>query len=353
MLFLRFFAITFGKGVFDLKPFNWVVDGVNITIHTKSEEMAGGEIYLASASIKYPESPTDDSGCLIVSDGYRKKCEHAFEKLISSKSLSHGTSSKIYTPSNICVAYYAENDYEKEILQKSPGFQAEVDGFVEYSLYPATEIENIVDYMEDRIEGVFLWRNAQNQDSESGKYRDYIRIFENAFELSSKQLSARLVKFIDARMNYTRREVDDWISYRDPISHADKKKSDSIAFDSDVGPFVNRMEQAAYDVIMNKNEWGSKCIARRSLWSPSMYSTGNGKTILDRSHEGKKVTSRQKDRFNAYYISVIGRVREIDENLYPKIVNKKSVIDHKGRFTESACYLDGSFTIVYSDEPLA
>lgn len=59
-------------------------------------------------------------------------------------------------------------------------------------------------------------------------------------------------------MNYTKRETDRWIALRGSVMHADKR----IANSADVAPVLPRLEWAAYDILLHKENWGVKDTAR-------------------------------------------------------------------------------------------
>jgi len=42
-----------------------------------------------------------------------------------------------------------------------------------------------------------------------------------------------------------------------------------VAFERDVTSFIDRMEQAATDVLMNKAIWSDGSLARRQVWDPT------------------------------------------------------------------------------------
>ena len=98
----------------------------------------------------------------------------------------------------------------------------------------------------------------------TGAFRDYFRVFERAFGVSSKSLAPLIVATCHPRLGVTLDEVETWIAARDPASHADKRRTFIVS--SDVTPFLDRIEQAAYDVFLNKLTWRSASTERRELW---------------------------------------------------------------------------------------
>lgn len=58
---------------------------------------------------------------------------------------------------------------------------------------------------------------------------------------------------------------------RAEAAHADQRKT--FVMDADVRPYVHRVEQAAWDVLLNKEEWRSASISRRDVWNPTSATT--------------------------------------------------------------------------------
>ena len=92
-----------------------------------------------------------------------------------------------------------------------------------------------------------------------------MRLFESGFALEFSQMAKKLTQFLNPAFGYTRSEIASWIEMRDPLTHADGKRSDLILLDSDVRKVTQRMEQAAYDVLFNKQMWRDRSRSRRNL----------------------------------------------------------------------------------------
>jgi hypothetical protein len=74
-------------------------------------------------------------------------------------------------------------------------------------------------------------------------------------------------------MGYTIEEIRAWQRLRHPSSHADGEKTMEVAFEADAWPVVQRMEQAALDVLFNKAKWWDWSSSRRSVWQPKAITT--------------------------------------------------------------------------------
>ena len=87
------------------------------------------------------------------------------------------------------------------------------------------------------------------------------------------QLANKLSQTLAPPMGYSVREIAKWQSLRHPLFHADLQQATEIAIEADARTVVLRMEQAAWDILLNKAEWHSWSSARRALWDPPAITT--------------------------------------------------------------------------------
>jgi hypothetical protein len=114
---------------------------------------------------------------------------------------------------------------------------------------------------------VALLAEALSQDHAGGRFRDLVRVFERAFRQTGETLRYSLSRFLDGTVfAYTEKEVQHWIRIRNRVSHADQ--GSHVLLEKDVAWLVHRVEQAAYDVLLNKTTWKNKNTDRRSVWKP-------------------------------------------------------------------------------------
>jgi hypothetical protein len=124
----------------------------------------------------------------------------------------------------------------------------------------------------DRISGVALMSLALSNSNGLGKYIALCRLFEDAFAFPAKHLGKKIHQLISTSpidLRYARREVEEWLSFRDGAAHADLAKAAVHVVESDVLKFIPRMQQAAFDVLLNKETWHNKSSNRRNLCYPS------------------------------------------------------------------------------------
>ena len=78
-----------------------------------------------------------------------------------------------------------------------------------------------------------------------------MRLFERAFARPAKLLTHPLAAFLHPRFGYDEAELGKWFDeLRDPATHADARKE--VLLERDVRPVIDRMERAAFDVLLNK-----------------------------------------------------------------------------------------------------
>jgi hypothetical protein len=259
------------------------------------------------AKIKLNHIPINEAGFWDIPQEPRKKCEAVIEYLSAVFAVHNGLKQQLYSAFGATLMFEPENEDEVQALKNCKGYEKNTTDI----LFRGTSASKDFDWansLSDRKLGVFLMNEAISHVNSSGKFRDYIRLFENSFSLSSKQLSKKLLKLLNPKFGYTRAEIDDWVRFRDPLSHADNKKNNVIYFESDITPYIHRMEQAARDVLLNKLSWGTPTSERRELWHPTIYTIdGTGTCPL---RPGGEFIVNLVDRFGVYKI-------HLDENFKP------------------------------------
>ena len=151
----------------------------------------------------------------------------------------------------------------------------------------------------DRASGVTLLSEALCHKNYMGKYRDYMRFFELAFSRKISQLSKKLYQILQgfSEANYTKQEVEEWIKHRNPSSHANQG---AFTTERSVKPYIQRIEQAAYDILYNKKDWNSYSKERRNIYFPSFFTISkDGKSG---ARPGTRITfsCHSNDEFQSY-----------------------------------------------------
>jgi hypothetical protein len=172
----------------------------------------------------------------------------------------------------------------------------------------------------DRTEGVTLLAESIAQEHQTGKFHEYVRLFERAFNRSGEGLVQPLLGFLSSsRFGYTEVEVRRWLrELRNPATHGDRGRP--MVFESGILPVVWRMEQAAYDVVFNKAEWHNPSTGRRDIWRPTSGTSSSSGSML--STQGVQDTFRIQmlDEFAAFPKALIGGFETLPDNWWSKQV---------------------------------
>jgi hypothetical protein len=161
--------------------------------------------------------------------------------------------------------------------------------------------------LSDRQDGVALLAEGLSHSNALGRYHEFLRLFERAFGRKTGGLVASLVPFLsteESPMGFTKREIHSWIEARPKAAHADRRPE--FFLEADVRPWVNRMEEAAYDVLLNKASWREPSTARRDLWRPTAGSLDPTTDIFITSGTQAYLSYQVFDGFHAYPLVLAG-----------------------------------------------
>ena len=277
----------------------------NVELHTNFETIWKinnfVELIPTFAKIKLSSSPLDANLNWEVPEGERKKCEEVLEYAAAMLSICNKSKLQIFSAFGPSLLFTPETKEEHVSLLSNRGYHDSQARLITTSAPPLTNFDWNKTFS-DRVSGAFLMKDALAHETASGKFRDYMRLFENAFGLSTKEFPKKLNQFLYPQYGYSRSEIQEWVSIRDPLSHADNKKNQIICYEGDITNYIDRVEQAAYDVIFNKLHWSSNSYERRNVWLPGAYSTNqNGNGVLQ---IGSPFNIALRDRFNVYPIYI-------------------------------------------------
>ncbi len=201
---------------------------------------------------------------LVVPKRERRELEVEIESIANVIAVTEKTKRNISSPAPF-IALIPDDAPSREFLEKAEGFLRESCGQLLHRVPDRIDVLDKLDKLYDRLDGVSLLAESLSHDHATGKFHEYIRVFERAFRLPAKRLIEPLSEYLRASdLGYTRAEIEKWLDeIRDPATHADAK--DSFVTEAHVRLVVWRMEQAAYDVVFNKEEWRAPSITRREL----------------------------------------------------------------------------------------
>ena len=176
----------------------------------------------------------------------------------------------------------------------------------------------------DRLPALSLIAEAHSHSLAAGKFHEYVRLFEYAFALQFSQLPKKLVQFLKPVYGYTTEEIKSWTKIRDPLTHADGKKSDEIYLDSDVRSYIQRIEQAAYDVLFNKEKWHDKSRERRDIWAPIAATTNNSGNLVIKQGSEPKLGFQVFDDFGVFPQHLNGIITSPPKEWWCRMDNEKA-----------------------------
>lgn len=315
MKLLRFAILNLDTGK-DIDRQSMEISGTRIDL-VPTGEVEGNKTFLIHASRDLPDPPLKDSkGRIVVNQEQRELCEFSIELLSRLLSVFYGCSQSLLSPSP-CVVFIFDNEQEKDYLESSKGMR--IEQRVEYGTRAPIEFsDTLVNSVSDRIDGIALLSEVYC-NSESGKYKEFVRFFELAFALQFTQLEKKLYEFLKPTpYGYTRDEIKEWVSHRHPSTHADMKKTQELSLTSDIRDYLLRMEQAALDVLFNKSKWRERTTERRDLWRPDSCSTSKDGKLVVREGSSLSILFRVYDEFGVYPKNLKASLSEIKDNWYCK-----------------------------------
>lgn len=253
---------------------------------------------IAHALVPLDELPgVNDHNLVIIPADKRRLAESALEAAANVMSVSCGCSREIASPSP-SVALMPETDDERSWLRARKGI--DVNRSMSTGATRLVSPKKTLDLLGDRPDGLSLLSEALSHSHVTGRFHELMRLFERAFTLSSSKLIQPLSDYLSATtLGYATSEVNDWVfRYRHPVTHADRRED--FLLESDIRPIIDRIEQAAYDVLFNKKEWRSSSTGRREFWTAETgTSSPTGALFLKRGTE-TAIVLQLLDAFSAY-----------------------------------------------------
>ena len=224
----------------------------------------------AATELEYRPKVTSD-GEVVVPAKERVAAERAIELSANLASVAQGCRRRIASPWPP-VIFIATGDEGRSWLAAKAGIQHKR---LQGKSRTAERIDldaSVLNKLDDREDGVALLVEALSHDHAMGRFHEFVRVFERAFARPAKTLTSPLSEFLLPRFGYSEAEVGRWFEeLRDPATHADVRKE--FLLEAEVRPVIDRMEQAAFDVLLNKQTWRDPSTDRREVWTPTAGST--------------------------------------------------------------------------------
>jgi hypothetical protein len=278
-------------------PWSWL--GQDAEVRVQAHPLDRPDCIAVVADIDLSQRPDVTSDRLILApEAERRQLEQSIEQLADLLAIARKAKRKIYS----AVPEAALRDLDKEDrewLGSVAGFA--VTGINRIHVDSSMPLSDLpVAALTDRHDGVTLLAEALSSDHETGRFRELCRVLERAFACGPFELIDPVTSFLQhfTELDYCRDEVDYWLRVlRHLATHADRREQFATA--ADVYPVLGRLEQAAYDVLLNKMNWRSRDIDRRHVWTPfNGVLRDNGAVQLD-THTGY-ISSEVLDAFGVY-----------------------------------------------------
>ena len=182
---------------------------------------------------------------------------------------------------------------------------------------------SVLSKLSDREDGVALLVEALSHDHAMGRFHEHIRVFERAFARPAKTLTGPLNEFLLPRFGYSEAELGRWFEeLRDPSTHADARKE--FLLEADVRPVIDRIEQAAFDVLLNKATWRDPSTNRREVWTPTAGSTNASGSAFIVQGTTPVTYGTILDEYGAFPMDLSGVVADRPSTWWPQADAPKS-----------------------------
>jgi len=300
MKLLRLAMLHFTPFPEDWHTFTMTIEGVELgTIASWGDKEKERICVVAQVDLPDRLEITPDHA-IIVPAAARRQAERAVEMAANMIAVAENCARSISSPTP-CLALLPENPEEQTFLDTTKGIMPSKERGVVGGGYRVNE-GIMVQAFADRLDGVALLAEALSHKHATGRFHEFIRLFERAVKLSSRELIDALSEYlISEGHGYTEGEVKRWVKdLRDPATHADGKWHSHFVLESDIRPVIKRMEQAAYDVLLNKAHWHNPSVERRNLWTPSAGTTSDSTDVFIVQGREVKLHFQILDEFNAY-----------------------------------------------------
>jgi hypothetical protein len=303
---VRAALIAIGEPADDF-AFEATVGGANIrtTSVVTIDGKPAGVVTLASVPT---ETPVPERGSITIPSDSRREAESALEAIAALLAIDRRATHVLSSPMPF-VGFVSDDDPAADLDGLKVDARATrgiAEGIGEVGLMQGTHLAAL----RDRLDGVSLLGEALNQRTGLGEYLQLMRLFERAFRLGPFALARPLASFLETGQHrHSGAEVAQWADARGAAAHADRR--DMFLLTSDVRPFISRMREAAYDVLLNKAAWRSPAPDRRSQWRAGSGSSDPIGGIF--VTQGKEANLRLQifDGFAAYPLVLTGAFDDV------------------------------------------
>ncbi len=311
MRLLRLATVYYQPAQQGLDSWRMLNDGVSVDV-ADSWERDGKLGMLLVAQLDLAARPElTDNNRIKVPEHARKRAEAAIEASANLVAVAGRCSRTISSPLPY-IALVPNDDLSRIWLDSTDGFEVSFEGGLSVRSPSPLSLTDMVEPLNDRQDGVALLAEALQHVHATGRFHEFLRLFERAFRLGPYHLIDPLSLFLQgAELGYTRQEVERWlIGLRHPATHADRR--DEFLLESDIQPVIDRMEQAAYDVLFNKADWRDASAERRTVWVPlGGTRSADSRELFVKHDVQSELRTAVFDGFFAYPLDPTVRLREL------------------------------------------
>jgi hypothetical protein len=320
MQLVRFALLALGSRADDWNSFGLTHEGVSVA----PLGIAGGSdppLLLLSATMPLDQRPVvDGDGFVEVPEDARRRAETALQVTANLLSIATGGSRALSSPS-LHVAFHAQGSDERDWLGQHRGI-TEVEHGRSLPAFSVRLEERHLAALGDRLEGAALVAEALANAHLTGRFHELVRLFELAFAENANRVVLHVADFLSAwpLLGYSKTEVKRWlIRLRNPATHVDRAGRNGIVLEVDLRSVIGRMTMAAYDVLLNKRNWGDPSVDRRDLWRPETGVLGpNGDQVFVRQHSTPAPLEAQiLDGFGAFALNLAVGGPRLGDNFWP------------------------------------
>ena len=304
----------------------------NVDIETSKITKDGEkiELCLVIASICTQESIIlDQDNYIVVPETPRKACAYTIEILANMLSV-FGRTKRTISSLAPSVAFSELSNEELKKLNSSEGIRENQRSYVSVPFKIDFSDKKFHTALADRILGVALLAETLSSSHAVARYREFVRFFEHAFALPLPRLEKKLWQFLaTSDLGYTRDEIKTWISLRHGATHADMLKTKILIFEPEIRPIIGRIEQAAYDVLFNKEVLQDSSKSRRNVLSLITSTKGRNGDIKMAQGAELSINIQVVDPFGVYPQNLIGGLTQIPEGWWcaPRASEKRLTWD--------------------------
>lgn len=263
MKILKLIVVEFEK-TFDLKHFQRKTEKTIIRYHSTYQTQFGKSLIFSGEQNNIEYKCFDNK--IQISNEIINIISNDLEDTINLISLSKISGKKISSCQPSIFLESECNADSEELKKVSKLALTNPVNVAQISVHHSLDFEKCLNSLGDRLDGVKIFSEALSSNSTSGKFREFIRLFERAFNKENRALIKPLSLFLGSakKLEYTEEEIKNWITIRHRLNHSNSKEG--FLIDREIIHNIPRIEQATYDILFNKNLWGNKSLDRRDFF---------------------------------------------------------------------------------------